>query len=99
MAQTTNLSTISSSRFHSVSDLLGQVDAVLKGAECSALLRIARTCVHQVLCWRRALPPNTGRTTPDPKAWRVTRDGDVILPNRKIELRARSAAERLATAA
>ena len=41
-----------------------------------------------------AVLTETGQTTPDPKAWRVTRDGDVILPNRKIELRARSSGRR-----
>lgn len=39
-----------------------------------------------------------GKTTPDPKTWRVTRDGDVILPNRRIELRARSTSRHTAAA-
>ncbi len=49
------------------------------------LSHLAQTCVQQLQRWAS----NTAPTTPDPKAWRVTRAGDVILPNRKIELRAR----------
>ena len=64
----------------------------------SHLARIAQTSVQQLRRWKRALTSNTARTTPDPKAWRVTRDGAVILPNRKIELRARPAARRMAAA-
>jgi hypothetical protein len=66
----------------------------LRGVECSPahLLRITRTRFQQLLSRM------TGQITPDPKAWRVTRAGDVILPNRKIELRARPAARRMAAA-
>ena len=49
------------------------------------LSHLVQTCVQQLQRWTS----NPARTTPDPKAWRVTRAGDVILPNRKIELRAR----------
>jgi hypothetical protein len=38
MAQATNVSTTSPSRFHSVADLLGHADAVLKGAEAECKL-------------------------------------------------------------
>jgi hypothetical protein len=86
VAKANNVSTISNSCFHNVSN-----EALVVPAH---LLCLARTCVQQLLYWRKALTPNTWRTTPDPKAWRVTRDGDVILPNRKIELRARSSGMR-----
>lgn len=69
MAKATAVSTISSPRFHNVSDMLGQAAAMLRG------------------------------TKPDPKAWRVTRAGDVILPNRRIELRTKSIPERTAVLA
>ena len=49
------------------------------------LSHLAQTCVQQLQRWTSI----TAQTAPDPKAWRVTRAGDVILPNRKIELRAR----------
>ena len=88
MAKATNPSTTSLSRFHNVSN-------AARG--WAHLLRIVETCVLQVQRYRRALIP-AGRTMPDPNAWRVTRDGDVILPNRKIELRARPAARRMAAA-